>query len=87
MQLYTQAIRFKPDAIFYANRAACFANLDKQDNVIADCNEALKLDPVYVKALNRRALAYEKKEQFADSLYGTAYICTRYRYVQGSLIR
>lgn len=71
VRLYTQAIRFKADSIFFANRAACFANLGKHDNVIEDCNAALKLDPVYVKALNRRALAFEKKGEFVNSLYGT----------------
>ena len=70
VRLYTQAIRFKADSIFFANRAACFANLGKQDNVIEDCNSALKLDPVYVKALNRRALAFEKKGELTNSLYG-----------------
>jgi import receptor subunit TOM70 len=62
---------FKPDPIFYSNRAACYANLGKSDDVIADCNEALKLDPTYIKALNRRAQALEKKGNLSDSLYGT----------------
>jgi import receptor subunit TOM70 len=67
---YTQAILFKPDPIFYSNRAACYANLGKVDEVIADCNEALKLDSTYIKALNRRAQALEKKGKLSDSLYG-----------------
>ncbi|KAI9319969.1 hypothetical protein BX666DRAFT_1917762 [Dichotomocladium elegans] len=75
VRLYTQAIRFKPDAIFFANRAACFANLGKHDNVIEDCNEALKMDSVYVKALNRRALAYEKKGDLVNSLYDYTCVC------------
>ncbi|KAI9250537.1 hypothetical protein BDA99DRAFT_445111 [Phascolomyces articulosus] len=75
VRLYTQAIRFKADAIFFANRAACFANLGKQDNVIEDCNSALKLDPVYVKALNRRALAFEKKGELTNSLYDYTCVC------------
>ncbi|KAI7861037.1 hypothetical protein BDC45DRAFT_430253 [Circinella umbellata] len=75
VRLYTQAIRFKPDSIFFANRAACFANLGKQDNVIEDCNSALQLDPVYVKALNRRALAFEKKGELTNSLYDYTCVC------------
>ncbi|CDH54101.1 tpr domain containing protein [Lichtheimia corymbifera JMRC:FSU:9682] len=75
VRLYTQAIRFKADSIFFANRAACFANLGKHDNVIEDCNAALKLDPVYVKALNRRALAFEKKGEFVNSLYDYTCVC------------
>ncbi|KAF7731599.1 TOM (translocase of outer membrane) complex component [Apophysomyces ossiformis] len=75
VELYTQAIRFKKDPIFFSNRAACFANLGQNERVIEDCNEALKLDPVYVKALNRRAQALEKKGQLSDSLYDFTCVC------------
>jgi import receptor subunit TOM70 len=44
--------------------------LGYNDRVIEDCNEALQLDPVYVKALNRRAHALEKKGDLENSLYG-----------------
>ena len=67
---YTRAILFKPDPIFFSNRAACYANMGKSEEVIADCNEALKLDSTYIKALNRRAQALEKKGNLGDSLYG-----------------
>ncbi|ORZ00497.1 hypothetical protein BCR43DRAFT_452474 [Syncephalastrum racemosum] len=75
IRLYSQAILFKPDAIFYANRAACFANLGKQAEVIENCNAALKLDPVYVKAMNRRAGAHEKLNNFTDALYDYTCVC------------
>jgi import receptor subunit TOM70 len=61
---------FKPDPIFYSNRGACFANLGQNEKVIEDCNQALALDPMYVKALNRRGLALEKKEDYENALYG-----------------
>lgn len=63
-------MKYKADPIFYSNRAACYANLGLNERVIEDCNEALKLDPVYVKALNRRAHALEKKGDLENSLYG-----------------
>ncbi|KAI8391816.1 uncharacterized protein BYT42DRAFT_543308 [Radiomyces spectabilis] len=75
VDLYTQAIRFKADPIFFSNRAACYANLGQNDRVIEDCNQALKLDPVYVKALNRRAQALEKKGDLAESLYDFTSVC------------
>ncbi len=64
---YTKAIAAHPVAVFYSNRAACFANLSQPEKVVADCDEALKMDRVYVKALNRRAVA---KEQLGNPTEG-----------------
>jgi len=36
---YTKAIELYPDSVYYGNRAACYNNLGKMDEVIADCNE------------------------------------------------
>jgi len=44
------------------------------DRVLADCDEALKLDPVYTKALNRRAEALEALEQLEDALRGLLFV-------------
>ncbi|GAA5801005.1 hypothetical protein EDC94DRAFT_616764 [Helicostylum pulchrum] len=74
-ELYTLALQYKADPIFYSNRAACYANLGYNDRVIEDCNSALKLDPVYVKALNRRAHALEKKGDLENSLYDFTCVC------------
>ena len=38
--------------------------------VVQDCDEALKLNPDYVKALNRRAIALEKLGQYENALRG-----------------
>jgi hypothetical protein len=42
----------------------------KHELVVEDCDEALKLDSSYVKALNRRALALEGLERYEESLRG-----------------
>ncbi|KAF8152250.1 ADP/ATP carrier receptor [Crassisporium funariophilum] len=72
IDLYTRAIEMspKPEPVFYSNRAACYVNMTppKHDLVVLDCDEALKLDPNYVKALNRRAAALEGLGKLQEAL-------------------
>ncbi|KAI4597415.1 TOM (translocase of outer membrane) complex component [Pestalotiopsis sp. 9143b] len=68
IDLYSQAILCKPDPIFYSNRAACYNALSVWDKVVEDTTAAINLDPTYVKALNRRANAYEHLEQYSEAL-------------------
>ncbi|KAJ2971508.1 hypothetical protein NUW58_g9399 [Xylaria curta] len=58
----------KPDPIFYSNRAACYNALSEWEKVVEDTTAAVSLDPLYVKALNRRANAYEHLEKYSESL-------------------
>lgn len=60
VKLYSKAIECEEQAVFYSNRAACYTNLNELDNVVQDCSDALRLDPSYIKALNRRATAREQ---------------------------
>ncbi|XP_072942365.1 RNA polymerase II-associated protein 3 isoform X2 [Epargyreus clarus] len=58
---YDRAIQLvKNDAIYYANRGLCYLKKDSLHQAESDCTEALRLDPTYVKALQRRATAREK---------------------------
>ncbi len=68
IQLYGKAILCKPDPIFYSNRAACFNAQGDWDKVIEDTTAAINLDSEYVKALNRRANAYEHMEKYSEAL-------------------
>lgn len=58
--------------MFYSNRAACYINLTppEYEKVVVDCDEALKLDSTYVKALNRRATALESLDRHEEALRG-----------------
>ena len=40
------------------------------DLVIADCDEALKLDVMYIKTLNRRGMALESLQRYEEALRG-----------------
>lgn len=70
IELYSMAIRLNPDPVYFSNRAACYASLNDFANVVADCNRALELDQHYVKALTRRARAYENLGQASNALNG-----------------
>lgn len=73
-QYYTRAIEVspQPEPVFYSNRAACYVSMEppQHEKVVADCDEALKLDARYVKALNRRATALEALERYEQALRG-----------------
>ena len=68
IELYGKAILCKPDPIFYSNRAACYNALGQWEKVIEDTTAAINLDNEYVKALNRRANAYEHMEKYSEAL-------------------
>jgi import receptor subunit TOM70 len=68
IDLYSKAILCKPDPVYYSNRAACYSALNKWEKVVEDTTAALNLDSEYVKALNRRANAYERLEKYSESL-------------------
>ncbi|PLB35787.1 putative mitochondrial outer membrane translocase receptor (TOM70) [Aspergillus candidus] len=68
IELYGKAIICKPDPVFYSNRAACYNVLSEWDKVVEDTSAAIAMDSEYVKALNRRAIAYEHQEKYSEAL-------------------
>ncbi|KAM9776112.1 sperm-associated antigen 1A-like isoform X2 [Syngnathus typhle] len=50
--------------ILYSNRAACYLKDGNSADCIEDCTKALQLQPFYLKALLRRAMAYESLERY-----------------------
>ncbi|KAL4807779.1 DUF89-domain-containing protein [Aspergillus unguis] len=58
VDLYTQAIeKYDKEPSFFSNRAQCHIKLEAYGFAVADATKALELDPNYIKAYWRRALA------------------------------
>ena len=78
---YSKAIDLSPDpmhkdvSVFYGNRAQCWASLDKYEEAEQDCVSALAIDPLYVKALCRRAMAREKMGKVEEALLDLTAAC------------
>lgn len=47
-------------SVLYCNRAICWSKLGLWEQSVEDCNQALKIQPTYTKALLRRAASYLK---------------------------
>ncbi|KAG8905007.1 TOM (translocase of outer membrane) complex component [Tulasnella sp. 403] len=72
IDLYTRAIEVAsaPEAVYFSNRAACYMNLQpaEYEKAVTDCDEALKRDPTYIKALNRRGTALDALKRDEEAL-------------------
>lgn len=66
---YSAALQVKEDPVFYSNRSACYAALNKHEEVIADATAAIKIKNDYVKCILRRANSYEALEQYPDAMF------------------
>ncbi|XP_019618060.1 PREDICTED: dentin sialophosphoprotein-like isoform X2 [Branchiostoma belcheri] len=71
--LYSEALRIDPHNVFinsklYNNRATVGAKVNKLDQAIQDCTEAIKLDDNYLKAYLRRAKCYMDTEQYEEAV-------------------
>lgn len=55
-------------AVFLGNRAAAYLKLQRFNEVVDDCTEALRLRPAYVKVLSRRKEAREALKDWRGAL-------------------
>ncbi|OBA21701.1 TPR-like protein [Metschnikowia bicuspidata var. bicuspidata NRRL YB-4993] len=65
---YSAALQVKQDPVFYSNRSACYAALDKHEQVIEDATAAINIKRDYVKCILRRANSYEALEKYPESM-------------------
>ncbi|CAH2063654.1 unnamed protein product [Thlaspi arvense] len=56
------------NAVLYCNRAACWFKLGMWEQSVDDCNQALRIQPDYTKALLRRAASYGKLGRWDDAV-------------------
>lgn len=80
IELYTQCIDRVGDMSSslvvkaLSNRAACFKQLSNFDATISDCTAVLEVEPDNVKALVRRAQAFEAVERYKLALQDVKYV-------------
>ena len=65
---YSRAIELFPNAVFYSNRAQAYIKMEQYGAAITDANEAIKLDPNYIKAYYRRGSADYALGKLKESL-------------------
>ncbi|KAL4788078.1 hypothetical protein BJX76DRAFT_345151 [Aspergillus varians] len=68
VEFYTQAIgKYDKEPSFFSNRAQCHIKLEAYGYAVADATKALELDPDYIKAYWRRALASSAILNYRDA--------------------
>ncbi|KAH0912357.1 hypothetical protein HID58_035678 [Brassica napus] len=66
---YGEGLKFDAfNSVLYCNRAACWFKLGVWDQSVDDCNQALRIQPGYTKALLRRAASYGKLGRWDDAV-------------------
>lgn len=69
VEYYTEAIKMYPkNCIYFSNRAACHLSTGDNDSAIVDCEEAIRLDPRFVKSYIRLGTALMKKALYQDAI-------------------
>lgn len=69
VKCYTEAIkRNSKDAKNFSNRAAAYTKLMALPEAERDCDEAIKLDPLFVKAYIRKAAVQFAKKEYSKSI-------------------
>ncbi|KAM1017457.1 hypothetical protein ACFX13_047772 [Malus domestica] len=66
---YGEGLKYdSSNSVLYCNRAVCRSKLGQWEQSVEDCNQALKIQPNYIKALLRRAASNAKLERWAEAV-------------------
>lgn len=69
VEYYTEAIKKYPNnCIYFSNRAACHLTTGDNNAAIADCEEAIRLDPRFVKSYIRLGTALMAKKMYKEAI-------------------
>ncbi len=72
-EMYGDGLTLAPEgqrirAVLYANRAACYLELQSFKEAAKDCSSAIDIDGSYLKAWHRRSKAYEGLDDMDHAL-------------------
>lgn len=68
---YTMAIEISqesPNHIYFANRANAYLEMGLFEECIADCNQAMQIDPMFPKSYYRKAKAQINIQNLTDAM-------------------
>lgn len=66
---YGEGLKYdSSNSVLYCNRAVCWSKLGQWEQSVEDCNQALKIQTHYTKALLRRAVSNAKLERWAEAV-------------------
>ena len=79
MEEYESAIKADPNmAIYYSNAATCQSRLGNHEKVLELINEAIRLDPTFIKALYRRGVALMDLKRFKEASEDFIKVCQEF---------
>ena len=70
IQAYSEAIALNGnDHSYYSNRAICHFNIQNFLECCNDCDECMKINPKFTKAMRRKGMALIEMLKFAEAVF------------------
>lgn len=79
LEEYLIAIKEDPSvAVYYSNAATCHSRLGNHEKTLEFINEAIRLDPSFIKALYRRGVALMELKRFKEASEDFIKVCQEF---------